>query len=89
MRKSSTCFDFREFQKIGGMSADCNQSFLEWFVGMWEGDGSLIKRERGDLYFVITQCNSDKQILDYMRSVLGFGSVNAPAYKVSRLLLTK
>jgi hypothetical protein len=43
-RKSSKCFDFSLFYSIPGVSSDCNNSFLEWFVGMWEGDGSLIKR---------------------------------------------
>ena len=54
---------------------------------MWEGDGSLIKRIRGDQYFVITQCNSDVQMLHYVRNTLGFGSVHVQGETTSRFVV--
>jgi len=44
-------------------------------VGFTEGEGSFIVNNRGDLTFVITQATNDKQILEYIKEVLGFGKV--------------
>jgi hypothetical protein len=44
-------------------------------VGFTEGEGSFIVNNRGDLAFVITQATNDKQILEYIKEVLGFGKV--------------
>nr|BAA33464.1 unnamed protein product [Scenedesmus quadricauda] len=52
-----------------------NQAFLEWFIGFFEGDGSLIMTKRGNLMFVITIHTRDKQILEKIQKTLGFGSV--------------
>lgn len=54
---------------------------------MWEGDGSIIKRERGDQYFVITQCNSDLQMVHYVRNTLGFGRVHVQGETTSRFVV--
>lgn len=51
------------------------QSFLEWFIGFSEGDGSFIITKRGNLKFVITQSNVDVQVLYYILKNLGFGNV--------------
>ena len=44
-------------------------------MGFTEGEGSFIVNNRGDLAFVITQATNDKQILEYIKEVLGFGKV--------------
>jgi len=44
-------------------------------VGFTEGEGSFIVNNRGDLAFVITQATNNKQILEYIKEVLGFGKV--------------
>jgi hypothetical protein len=44
-------------------------------VGFTEGEGSFIVNNRGDLAFVITQATNDKQILEYIKEILGFGKV--------------
>lgn len=51
------------------------KSFLEWFIGFTEGDGSLVKIARGGYSFVITQSSTDLQVLRYIQVTLGFGSV--------------
>lgn len=52
-----------------------NSSFLEWFIGFSEGEGSFIVGKRGDLSFVVTQSTTDVKILNYIKSNLGFGKV--------------
>jgi len=52
-----------------------SEKFLTWLVGFTEGEGSFIVNNRGDLAFVITQATNDKQILEYIKEVLGFGKV--------------
>lgn len=51
-------------------------SFLEWFVGFSEGDGSFIVSKGSKqlrLFFIITQ--NDLQVLHMIRTKLGFGRV--------------
>lgn len=48
-------------------------SFLEWFVGFTEGDGSFIVTNQR-LFFIINQ--KDSKILYYIRTNLGFGKVS-------------
>jgi len=50
-------------------------SFLEWFIGFTEGDGSFTMAKRGDLQIVVTQSTIDIQILNYIKDSFGFGSV--------------
>ena len=52
-----------------------SEKFLTWLVGFTEGEGSFIVNNRGDLAFVITQATNDKQILEYIKEILGFGKV--------------
>jgi len=49
--------------------------FLEWFIGFTEGEGSFILAKRGDLSFVITQSSSDINVLNYIKTHLGFGNI--------------
>jgi LAGLIDADG endonuclease len=51
-----------------------NSSFLEWFIGFTEGDGSFIL-SKGKIYFDITQNIDDIQVLYYIQKELGFGKV--------------
>jgi hypothetical protein len=52
-----------------------DKSFLEWFIGFSEGEGSFIVAKRVDLSFVITQSSSDIEVLNYINNNLGFGKV--------------
>lgn len=52
-----------------------NQSFLEWFIGFVEADGSFIVSAKGSLYFDLTQHLEDTALLYKIRSTLGFGKV--------------
>lgn len=69
--------------------SETSQHFLEWLVGFTEGDGSFIVTTRGGLMFVITQSTADVQVLQYIRDVLGFGSVivQSQANETSRFLI--
>ena len=50
-------------------------SFLQWLIGFAEGEGSFTIAKRGDASFVITQSTLDVNILNFIKSKLGFGSV--------------
>ena len=52
-----------------------SNAFLTWLIGFTEGEGSFIVNNRGDLVFVITQATVDKQILEFIKEILGFGKV--------------
>ena len=52
-----------------------SENFLTWLVGFTEGEGSFIVNNRGDLAFVITQATTDKQVLEFIQEILGFGKV--------------
>lgn len=52
-----------------------SENFLTWLIGLTEGEGSFIVNNRGDLAFVITQATTDKQVLEFIKEILGFGKV--------------
>lgn len=76
---SNRSFNFSSFyemySKIYPNRPKPTQSFLEWFIGFTEGDGSFIITNRRSLQFVITQSSVDVQILYYILKNLGFGKV--------------
>ena len=61
-----------------------SENFLTWLVGFTEGEGSFIVNNRGDLVFVITQATIDKQVLEFIQEILGFGKVIPQSAKTSR-----
>ncbi|MBP1357781.1 MAG: hypothetical protein JZD40_04755 [Sulfolobus sp.] len=63
------------------------QSFLEWFIGFSEGDGSFIVNSRGVSIFVITQATIDIQVLQYIQATLGFGRVIKQGPHTSRFVV--
>jgi LAGLIDADG endonuclease len=58
-----------------------SKEFLEWFIGFSEGEGSFILAKRGDLSFVVTQSSSDLNILNYIKTNLGFGTIYIQSIK--------
>ena len=44
-------------------------------IGFSEGEGSFILAKRGDLAFVITQSTKDINVLNYIKTNLGFGRI--------------
>jgi len=58
-----------------GSSETIRDTFLFWFIGFSEGDGSFIVNKNLTLEFKITQSSNDAQILFFIKKVLGFGSV--------------
>jgi hypothetical protein len=79
LSSSNRSFDFSSFfemySKVYPNRPKPTQSFLEWFIGFTEGDGSFIVTKRRSLQFVITQSSADVQILYYIMTNLGFGRV--------------
>jgi LAGLIDADG endonuclease len=77
--EKKTCFDFSlfydEFTKLYPDKKKPSHSFLEWFIGFSEGEGSFCLAKRGDLSFVITQSTSDIQVLNYIKNNLSFGKI--------------
>jgi hypothetical protein len=79
LSSSNRSFDFSSFfeiySKVYPNRNKPTQSFLEWFIGFTEGNGSFIISKRRSLKFVITQSSGDVKILYYIMTNLGFGKV--------------
>jgi len=85
-------FNFKKFNKfyLPEHKKKIDQSFLEWFVGFTEGDGSFIitvpKKGNKRLMFILVQ--KDEQALNKLRSTIGFGNIqkhrHAHRYCVSK-----
>lgn len=79
LSSSNRSFNFSSFyemySKLYPNRSIPSQSFLEWFIGFTEGDGSFIVTNKRSLQFVITQSSVDVQILYYIMNNLGFGKV--------------
>lgn len=73
--RETTYFKFSSFRTLYEKLNYTNQisdSWLVWFIGFVEGDGSIVTFG-GRPRFVITQ--KEKAILDHIHSILGFGTV--------------
>ena len=69
-----TTFNFTNVpQRIVSHKSFIKNSFLEWFIGFSEGDGSFIVSNKR-LFFIINQ--KEEKILHYIRANLGFGKVS-------------
>lgn len=66
-----TCF----YENCHAIEKPVSRDFLEWFVGFFEGDGSLTVNSRKHLSFIITQSSNHVQVLEYIQKTLGFGCV--------------
>ena len=71
-----TTFNFINVQqKIVSHKTFIKNSFLEWFVGFSEGDGSfIVSNKKNQLFFIINQ--KEEKVLYYIRANLGFGKVS-------------
>ena len=81
-------FDFTEFRHrlySHKINVQITDSFLEWFIGFVEGDGSFIV-SKNRLFFIINQ--KDIKTLYFIKEKLGFGQVSW--YKTyGRYIVTK
>lgn len=69
-----TTFDFSRYEQVQvSHKKTIDRSFLEWFVGFSEGDGSFVT-SGSRLFFVINQ--KEEKVLRLVRSNLGFGKVS-------------
>lgn len=69
-----TSFNFIEYNESKVLhKKKINNTFLEWFIGFSEGDGSFIE-SNNRLFFIINQ--KEIKILYYIRKNLGFGKVS-------------
>jgi hypothetical protein len=86
-------FDFSDFYKYGHANhvPRIEESFLEWFIGFFEGDGSLsfskkslYNRSRNGKNYIepvcerllFTICQKERQIIEKIAYTFGFGSVS-------------
>ncbi len=81
-------FDFNAFKQLDeGKFLEIPDSFLEWFLGFFEGDGCFVTNCRNDLSFVITQASVDLQILEKIQQILGFGTVMKQGPRTHRFVI--
>uniref|UniRef100_UPI002411249D hypothetical protein n=1 Tax=Stagonosporopsis vannaccii TaxID=2606854 RepID=UPI002411249D len=66
-----------------------SENFLTWLIDFVEREGFFIVNNRRDLTFVITQATIDKQILEFIQEILGFGKVIAQSAIISRYVTQK
>lgn len=66
---------------------DTDDSFLQWFIGFFEGDGSFVINNRNDLAIVLTQTTEDIQVLKKIQQEFGFGSVIPQGKRTSRFIV--
>lgn len=76
----------KEYKRLLNKEAP-NSSFLTWFIGFTEGDGSFIVAKRGDFSFVITQDTRDIQVLNMIQRELGLGKVIKQGKTTSRFII--
>jgi hypothetical protein len=72
------------------LNLNWSTSFINWFIGFSEGDGSLFYHG-SYLTFEISQHIKDVQILYYIKSQLGFGKVKLPQQRpnIAIFIITK
>jgi hypothetical protein len=81
-------FCFKLFKNLENEKyKNVEDSFLQWFVGFFEGDGCLVMTKQKNLTFVITQATADIQILYKIQNIFGFGSVLPQGERVSRFVV--
>ena len=87
---SNKYFDFSkfclEYERLMKQKAP-SYSFLTWFIGFSEGDGSFIVATRGDLSFVITQDTKDIQVLNMIKQNLNLGKIIKQGKTTSRFII--
>lgn len=75
-----TPFNFDLFYKYGHAHHVCriDESYLEWFIGFYEGDGSIYSSQtqysKKRLSFQITQ--KDRQFIEKLRYTFGYGNIS-------------
>lgn len=79
-------FDFNDFYKYGHAAhvPRISEAFLEWFIGFFEGDGSLSYTENNSytrLRFSLAQ--KEKKIIEQISYTFGFGRVSRTSSKTS------
>ena len=72
-----TTFDFSDYQKVVPEHKNkLNKEFLTYFIGFFEGDGSLLMNyKRDSVEFVLDQHSNELAFLNNLRTTLGYGKV--------------
>jgi Cytochrome C and Quinol oxidase polypeptide I/LAGLIDADG endonuclease len=73
----------------GSLKGEDLDLFLYWFIGFVEGDGCFCVTSRNDLTFVVIQGIANKEVLDYIQQVFGFGHVIKQGPRVYRFIVRK
>ncbi len=79
---------YNAFEKFHPGKKKPSKEFLDWFVGFFEGDGSIINFSRPNSFgLVVTQHREDNAILYYIKDTLGFGLVTSQSKNVDRFVV--
>lgn len=78
---------YKLFNEIYPNNRIPSKTFLEWFIGFTEGDGSFTVNSRGTSIFVITQATKDVQILEMIKNYLNFGRIIKQGPKTHRYIV--
>ena len=73
-------FLFDDFYKYGHVDhvPRIEKSFLEWFIGFFEGDGYMGYTDEGGYYRLrFSICQKEKRIIDIISYTFGFGSISS------------
>lgn len=72
-------FDFNEFydkfKELKPNEELPDKDFLEWFIGFFEGDGSMLIVLRGDIAIVLLQSYDDREILELVQKNFKMGNI--------------
>lgn len=79
---------YKAYEKFHPGKDKPSKDFLDWFVGFFEGDGSIINFSRPNSFgLVITQHSEDSHILYYIKDNFGFGLITSQSKYVNRYIV--
>jgi len=67
LQASQVLFDFSDFHKNKPANCLADDRWLQWFVGFFEGDGTIIFRGEGK-GFIFSIPQDEKYILDHIKN---------------------
>lgn len=79
---------YKAFEKIYPNKEKPSKDFLNWFIGFFEGDGSIINFSRANSFgLVITQHRDNVDVLHYIKDNLGYGIITKQGKYIDRYIV--
>lgn len=79
----------KEWLKLNPNSKIPNDDFLNWLIGFTEGDGCFLVNKRKELSFILTQGDSNLDLLNLIKTNLNMGNVIKQGPRVSRFIINR